>query len=149
VAVTPEALHRPPAPPRIPRAVTPLIVAHVRDGSSNASGRLAPRPSRALTSINAASNHDVTQHSDADAPCKQAFTHTMALLQQLRYGQPLPRGLGHTTNPSAFALALSRKSAGTSQQRSTLSRRLTERQDISPWNTMTLGFTAYISQVYK
>jgi hypothetical protein len=92
VEVTPGVLHRPPAPPRIPRAATPLIVAHIRDGSSNASGRLAPRPSRALTSINAASNHDVTQHSDADAPRKQAFTHTTTLLQQLRYGQPLPGG---------------------------------------------------------
>jgi hypothetical protein len=39
----------------------------------NASGRLPPRPSRALTSINAAGNHDVTSSKDDEAPCKQAF----------------------------------------------------------------------------
>jgi hypothetical protein len=51
-------------------------------------------------------------------PISRAFTHTESLLQQLRYGQPLPWGLGRTTNPSASASALSRKSASTSQQRS-------------------------------
>jgi hypothetical protein len=71
-----------------------------RDGSTNASGRLPPRPSRALTSINAARNHDFTPHRDAEAPRKQAFTHTTTLLQQQRYGQPLTWGLRHTTNPS-------------------------------------------------
>jgi hypothetical protein len=49
-----------------------------------------PRPSRALTLINAARNYDVTPHRDADAPRKQAFTHTPTLLQQLRYGRLLP-----------------------------------------------------------
>jgi hypothetical protein len=120
-----------------------------RDGSSNASKRLPLRPSRALISINAVRNHDVTPHRDADAPRKQAFTHTMVLLQQLRYGQPLPRELGRMANPSASTSALSRKSTGTSQQCSAPPRRLTGRQDISPWNTMTPGFTAYISYMYK
>jgi hypothetical protein len=101
-----------PTPPRVPRAATPPIVAHVRDGSTNASERLPPHPSRALTLINATRNHDVTQHRDADTPRKQAFTHTTTLLQQLRYVQPLPWGLGRTVNPSAYASTLSRKSTG-------------------------------------
>jgi hypothetical protein len=43
-----------PAPPRIPQASTPPSVAHVREASTIASGRLLPRPSRALTSISVA-----------------------------------------------------------------------------------------------
>jgi hypothetical protein len=92
-----------------------------RDGSSNASGRLPPRPRRALTSINVARNHDVTTSKDDDAPHKQAFTHTEALLQQLRYGHPLPWGLERMANPSASGSTLSGKTAGPSQQRSALS----------------------------
>jgi hypothetical protein len=46
------------------------------------------------------------------------FTHIKVLLQQLRYGQPLPWGLGRTGNPSTSASALSRKTTSASQQRS-------------------------------
>jgi hypothetical protein len=42
-----------PAPPRIPQTTTPLTMAHVRENSTIASGRLPPRPSLALTSISA------------------------------------------------------------------------------------------------
>jgi hypothetical protein len=77
------------------------------------------------------------------------FTHTEALLQQLRYGHPLPEGLGRMANPSAYASALCGKPTGTSKQCSALSRRLAGRQDISTLNTMTPGFTAYIPFVYK
>jgi hypothetical protein len=43
-----------PAPPRIPQTATPLTVAHVRENSAIALGRLLTRPSSALTLISAA-----------------------------------------------------------------------------------------------
>jgi hypothetical protein len=64
-------------------------------------------------------------------------------------GIPFPEGLGRMANPSASALALSGKPAGTSQQCSAPSRRLARLQDISPLNTMTPGFTADIPFMYK
>jgi hypothetical protein len=75
-----------------------------RDGSSNTSGRLPPRTSRALTSTNAVRNHDVTPRKDDDAPRKQAFypyrsavtTTTIwasPALGARAYGQPLVLGL--------------------------------------------------------
>jgi hypothetical protein len=85
----------------------------------------------ALISINVAGNLDVIPCKDADAPRKQPLAHTLTLLQQLQYGQPLPRGLGRTDNPSASASALYRKSVDASQPHSAPSRRLAERQDIS------------------
>jgi hypothetical protein len=67
----------------------------------------------ALISMSAAGNLDViTRHGD-DAPHKQPLTHTLTLLQPLRHGQPPPRGLGCTDEPSVSALALYGKSAGT------------------------------------
>jgi hypothetical protein len=42
--------------------------------SSNTSGRLPPRLSKALTSIKAARNLDIIPRKDADAPRKQAFS---------------------------------------------------------------------------
>jgi hypothetical protein len=119
-----------------------------RDGSSNTSGRLSPRPSGAPTSISVAGNLDVIPRKDADTPCKQAFSPYPVLLQQLRNGQLLPWGLGRTDNPSASASALNGEPAGASQQHSVPSRRLAGRQDISPSNT-TPGFTADIPFMYK
>ena len=119
-----------------------------RDGSSNTSGRLPPRPSGAPTSISATGNLDVIPRKDADAPRKQAFSLTPALLQQLHNGQPLPWGLGCTDNPSVSASALSGKPVDASQQHSAPPRRLAGRQDISPLNT-TPGFTVDAPFMYK
>jgi hypothetical protein len=54
VSALSRAQPRLPAPPRIPQAATPPTMIHVRKGSTIASERLLPRPSRALTSISAA-----------------------------------------------------------------------------------------------
>jgi hypothetical protein len=51
-------------------------------------------------------------------PVSRLFTHTEALLQQLRYGHPLPWGLGRMADPSASASALSMKTTSSSQLRS-------------------------------
>jgi hypothetical protein len=67
-----------------------------------------------LISISATENLDVIPCQDVDAPRKQPLAHTSELLQQLRHGQPLPRGLGRTDDPSA----LYGKSADASQQHS-------------------------------
>jgi hypothetical protein len=45
-----------------------------RDGSSNSSGRVPPRPSRALTLINATENLNVIPRKDVDGPRNQAFS---------------------------------------------------------------------------
>jgi hypothetical protein len=60
----------------------------------------------------AVGNLDVITRHDDDAPRKQPLTHTPTLLQPLRHGQPLPRGLGCTDNTSVSALALYGKLAG-------------------------------------
>jgi hypothetical protein len=109
------------------------------DGSSSTSGRLPPHSSGAPTSISAAGNLDVIPCKDADAPRKQPLAHTPAMLHQLRHGQPLPRGLGHTGNSSTSASALSGDPAGASQHHYASSRRPAGRQDVTP-STTTPGF---------
>jgi hypothetical protein len=120
-----------------------------RDGSFNTSGRLSPRPSMALTSINAIGNHNIITRKDDDAPISRRFTHIEPCYNNYDMGIPFSEGLGRMDNPSASALALSGKPAGTSQQCSAPSRQLARRQDISPLNTMTPGFTADIPFMYK
>jgi hypothetical protein len=71
---------------------------------------------RALISMNAVGNLNVIPCKDADAPHKQSLAKTPALLQQLRHGKPLPRGLRRMDDPSALASALYGKPAGASQQ---------------------------------
>jgi hypothetical protein len=119
-----------------------------RDGSSNTSGRLPPRSSRAPTSISAAENLDIILRMDANAPRKQAFSAYLGVVTTTMASTTSPRGLGRTNNPSASASALSKEPTGASQQYSASSRRLAGRQDISPSNT-TPGFTADTPFVYK
>jgi hypothetical protein len=54
------------------------------------------------------------------------------------YGQPLSPGLGSQQEISGHKSTM---------QCIVIS--VTGRQDISPWNTMTLGFTTYIYYMYK
>jgi hypothetical protein len=118
---------RPPTTPRIPQTNTPP-----NGGVHQGMARLTPREdyhldqAGALISISATGNLDIIPCQDANAPCKQSLAHTPALLQQLRHGQPLPRGLGRTDNPSTSALALYEESTHVSQQHSSLSRRLVD-----------------------
>jgi hypothetical protein len=106
---------------RIARArPRPLITS--RDGSVNVSERLLHQPSRGSDFDECCRNLDVITRQDDDASRKQPLTHTLALLQSLRHGWPLPRGLGRTDNPSVSASALYGKSAGTNLLHSTPSR---------------------------
>jgi hypothetical protein len=83
-------------------------------------------------------NHNVTRHRDVDAPCKQDFTHTEELLQQLWYGLPLPRAW-------VYGQFLDLGSQQEISKHKYIVISLTRRQDISLGNTMAPGFTAYIS----
>jgi hypothetical protein len=65
---------RPSTPPQIPGGHFTGCGTRQGVGSSNTSGRLPPRASKALASINAARNHDIIPRKDADAPHKQAFS---------------------------------------------------------------------------
>jgi hypothetical protein len=111
---------------RIPQAATP-------SGCSARQGTARPSPwedfrlnqAVALISISVAGNLDIIMCQHVDIPRKQPLAHTPALLQQLRHGRPLPRGLGRMDNPSISPSALYGKLAGPGQQHSSLSRRLT------------------------
>jgi hypothetical protein len=72
--------------------------------------------------MSAARNLDVITRQDDGAPRKQPLTYTSALLQPIRHGWPLPRGLGRTDNPSVSASALYGKLTCTNLVRSTPSR---------------------------
>jgi hypothetical protein len=79
-----------------------------RDGSTDASGRLPPRPSRALASINAARNHDVTPYRDVDDLVSRLYPYPGDVTTTTVWTTPL-WGLGRTAIPSASALAINRK----------------------------------------
>jgi hypothetical protein len=118
---------RPPTTLRIPQSATSPECS-ARQGTA----RLTPREdfrlnqAGALISKSAARNLDVITCQDADAPRKQPFAHTPALLQQLWHWRPLPRGLERTDNPLVSTSVLYGKSAGVGQQHSSLSRRLAD-----------------------
>jgi hypothetical protein len=67
-------------------------------GARQETTRLTPREDSclnqggALISISVAGNIDAILCQDTDAPHKQPLAHTLALLHQLRHGQPIPRG---------------------------------------------------------
>jgi hypothetical protein len=97
-----------------------------RDGSTNASGRLPPRPSRSSDLDKRSRESRCHSCQDADAPRKQPLAHTPVLLQQLHHGLPLPRWIRRTDDPSISASALYGKSASVSQQHSSPSHRLAD-----------------------
>jgi hypothetical protein len=75
----------------------------------------------ALISMSAVGNLNVITRQDDDAPRKQLLAHTLALLQPLQHGWPLPQGLERTDNPSVSALAVYWTLTGTNQLHSSSS----------------------------
>jgi hypothetical protein len=111
-----------PTPSRIPQVITPPTVAKVREKLDHRLRRTSASPEQdsdldiRSEGLLTSSNTGTLTH-----PVSRLFTHTEALLQTLRYGHPLPWGLGRTINPLASDSAVSRKSASSSQQLSATS----------------------------
>jgi hypothetical protein len=86
-------------------------------GSVMTSGGPPPHSSPVLPSISITEDAPTSSDTVELTHPLRSFFPCLALCHPLGYGQPLAKGLGYVTEPSASAL--NRKQAGTSQQQST------------------------------